>query len=208
MMTCLFNFSGLRIVNYLTSTFAFLILAVGNKNLQLPLSGVCDYLFKFPGRRIANYITFTFACFIPPILKWQSFVAAWYSDGIARLANSHGRATKHDIARVRDVAIAALRYPISRDTFQGGQQCPKAVRYPPWALSFTQAHLCSGLKKTRPFRFLLLRNVVLDQSMVSSCLFGGRFAMSLRLYTHTLTAKIWQSMWSTVRKLQKSKVAF
>ena len=77
-MTCLFSFSGLRIVNYHTFTSTFLILADGEFELQLPLLVVCDYLFKSPGRRIANCITFTFACFIPPKSKWQSFVAAWY----------------------------------------------------------------------------------------------------------------------------------
>ena len=76
MMTCLFNFLGLRIVNYLTFTFTFFILADGNwSTIALPV--VCDYLSKSPGRRIANYTTFTFACFIPQKLKWQSFVAAW-----------------------------------------------------------------------------------------------------------------------------------
>ena len=38
-------------------------------------------------------------------------------------------------------------------------------------------HFGSGLKKTRPFRFLLLKGVVLDWFMVSSCLFWS-FAMS------------------------------
>ena len=54
----------------------------------------------------------------------------------------------------------------------------------------------SELKKTRPFRFLLLKGVVLDWFMVSSCLFRGRSP-----------AKTWQSMRGTVRK-QKSKVPF
>ena len=31
----------------------------------------------------------------------------------------------------RDTAILSLRYPISRDTFKGGQHSPKMVRYPP-----------------------------------------------------------------------------
>ena len=42
----------------------------------------------------------------------------------------------------RDTAILSLRYPISRDTFKGRSHSPKMVRYPPWVLSFTQAHLC------------------------------------------------------------------
>ena len=35
--------------------------------------------------------------------------------------------------------------------------------------------LISGLKKTRPFRILLLESVVLDWFMVTSCLFGWSF---------------------------------
>ena len=38
----------------------------------------------------------------------------------------------------------------------------------------SQIPLYSGLKKTRPFRFLLLKSVVFDWFMVSSCLFSGR----------------------------------
>ena len=53
----------------------------------------------------------------------------------------------------------------------------------------------SGLKKTRPFRFLLLESVVLDWSVLA--FFGGRSP-----------AKLWQSMRGTVRKLQNSKVTF
>ena len=42
---------------------------------------------------------------------------------------------------------AILRYyrcdtPYRAILFQGGLHSPKMVRYPPWALSFTQAHLC------------------------------------------------------------------
>ena len=49
-----------------------------------------------------------------------------------------------------------------------------------------------GPQKTRPFRFLLLRSVVLDSVLA---FVAGRSP-----------AKIWQSMRGTVRKLQKSKV--
>ena len=55
----------------------------------------------------------------------------------------------------------------------------------------------SRLKKTRPFRFLLLKSVVLDSFMVSSFLLGG-----------CPPAKTWQSMRGAARKLQKSKVTF
>ena len=39
-----------------------------------------------------------------------------------------------------------------------------------------QAFSMSGLKNTRPFRFLLLKSVVLDWFMVSSCLFRWSLA--------------------------------
>ena len=42
-----------------------------------------------------------------------------------------------------DIAILLLRCPISRHTFQGGQQLPTMVRYSPLAVSFTQAQLCN-----------------------------------------------------------------
>ena len=78
-MTCLSNFSGLRIVNYLTFTFTFTFFLSYScwreLELQLPLPVVRDYLFKSRGRRITNYVTFTFACFIPRKLDgnhlWQ-----------------------------------------------------------------------------------------------------------------------------------------
>ena len=37
----------------------------------------------------------------------------------------------------RDIAILSLRYPISRDTFEGMLACPQMVRYPPLVLSFS-----------------------------------------------------------------------
>ena len=45
MMTCLFNFSGLRIVNYLTFTFTFFIRADGNSNY--------NYLYLWLGWRVS-----------------------------------------------------------------------------------------------------------------------------------------------------------
>ena len=54
-----------------------------------------------------------------------------------------------------------------------------------------------GLEKTRRFRFLILKSVVLDRFMVSSYLFSG-----------LSPAKPWQSMRGTVRNSQNSKVTF
>ena len=57
--------------------------------------------------------------------------------------------------------------------------------------------LLSGLKKTGPLRFPLLKSVVWTGSWSVLAFLGGRSP-----------AKIWQSMQGTVQKLQKSKVAF
>ena len=40
------------------------------------------------------------------------------------------------------IAILSLRYPISRDTFQGRVALPQNGAIPPLAITFTQAHLC------------------------------------------------------------------
>ena len=56
---------------------------------------------------------------------------------------------------------------------------------------FPEMALKSGLKKTRPFRFLPLKSVVLDWFMVSSCLFRWSFT--------------WQSMQGTRAKTTKFK---
>ena len=43
------------------------------------------------------------------------------------------------------------------------------------AVTLVSHHIESGLKKTRPFRFLLPKSVVLDWFMVNSCLFWWSF---------------------------------
>ena len=61
-------------------------------------------------------------------LRW-SLVGSWQQ-------------VKSSVAPVRFGSVAVLVAPYRAILFWGGQHSPKMVRYPPLALSFTQAHLC------------------------------------------------------------------
>ena len=83
----------------------------------------------------------------------HQFLSSWHSQRLeAEISPSAGN--YHIITREgdppnlggpisRDIAILSLRYPVSRDTFQGRSAVPQiGAITPPLALSFTQAHLC------------------------------------------------------------------